>query len=263
MEVIDQMDRKLEVPSNGPQRIVSLVPSQTELLYDLGLGEKVVGITKFCVHPDEWFKSKPKVGGTKLVLQKSIDALNPDLIIGNKEENTERDIRRLESKYPVWMSDVNTMEDALEMIREIGHITHKEDAAGDISRKVKTNMAKFEQQKLKEVSIAYFIWKDPWMVAGNNTFIHHFCKKTGFTNVFEDKDRYPEIDPVELKKKDPDYVFLSSEPFPFQEKHKELLVDFIPEDRIVLTDGQMFSWYGSRLIKGLQYALELRKKLLE
>src|ERR1700741_3198050 len=110
MHFIDQTGRKISIPQI-PQRIISLVPSQTELLFDLGLDKEVVGITKFCVHPPEWFQTKTRVGGTKQLKIDLIKQLQPDLIIANKEENVKEQIEELEKHFPVWISDVNNLED--------------------------------------------------------------------------------------------------------------------------------------------------------
>jgi len=126
------MGRKVDAPVH-PQRIISLVPSQTELLFDLGLGDRVVGITKFCVHPEVWFRTKPRVGGTKKVDLEKVRKLEPDLIIGNKEENERADIDALAAEFPVWMSDVRHLESALDMIHRIGMITGTVDQAGEIT----------------------------------------------------------------------------------------------------------------------------------
>src|SRR5690606_18297650 len=134
--VTDQMRRTVEVPALS-RRIISLVPSQTELLFDLGLGDRVVGITKFCIHPDAWFRSKPRVGGTKQVDLDKVRALRPDLIIGNKEENARADIEALEQEFPVWMSDVRDLNDALDMIRGLGALT-------DTSRKAEAIAAEID-----------------------------------------------------------------------------------------------------------------------
>ena len=120
----DQLGRTVDLP-NPPQRIISLVPSQTELLYSLGLGEAVVGITRFCTHPETWFRQKARIGGTKAIDPARVDALRPDLIIANKEENEKPQVEALATRYPVWTSDIKTLDDALDMIRSIGAITAK------------------------------------------------------------------------------------------------------------------------------------------
>ena len=134
-EFVDQLDRKISLASL-PKRIVSLVPSQTELLYDLGLRDEVAGITKFCIHPQEWFKTKPRVGGTKKIDIEKIKQLDPDLVIGNKEENDQSQVEELMKHYPVWMSDIKNLEDALEMIEHIGDLTGKSGNAVQLRNKI-------------------------------------------------------------------------------------------------------------------------------
>src|SRR6185437_6810940 len=120
----DMMGNKV-VLNYPPRRIISLVPSQTELLYDLGLDGTVVGITKFCVHPNEWFRNKKRVGGTKTLHLNIIEELQPDLIIANKEENTREQIETLSTAYPVWVSNIQTISDGLDMIRKVGELVGK------------------------------------------------------------------------------------------------------------------------------------------
>jgi ABC-type Fe3+-hydroxamate transport system substrate-binding protein len=256
-----------------PKRIISLVPSQTELLFDLGLREEVVGITKFCIHPKEWFRSKPRVGGTKKINLEKIKELQPDLIIGNKEENEKGQIEELIKYYPVWMSDIKTLDDAYWMIAGIGKITGKEQQAEDLTKKIKTG---FEQLKSEAVSLPagqaglrsegkkamYFIWKDPYIVAGRDTFIDHMLNLCGLENVFDDKkSRYPEITAESIKLANPELIFLSSEPFPFKEKHIDEFKMICPGSQVLLVDGELFSWYGSRLLKAPAYFLQLIKSL--
>ncbi len=256
--VTDQMGRSVGVPMH-PQRIISLVPSQTELLYDLGLGGRVVGITKFCVHPEEWFRSKTRVGGTKKVDMDKVRALKPDLIIGNKEENERADIEALEGEFPVWMSDVRDLNDALAMITAIGSLTGTELHAEAINRRIS---AAFEglPEPGERLSAAYFIWRDPLMVAGGGTFIHDVIKRIGFDNVFAHRaERYAEVTPAELAAADPDVILLSSEPFPFKEEHIAEFSMICPGTPVKLVDGEFFSWYGSRLIQAPAYFAGLRQ----
>jgi ABC-type Fe3+-hydroxamate transport system substrate-binding protein len=251
---IDQMMRKVEVTS-APLRIVSLVPSQTELLYDLGLKEEVAGITKFCIHPNEWFKSKTRVGGTKQVNHQKIDALKPNLIIGNKEENSKEDIEILMQKYPVWMSDINTFEDALKMIECIANIAQTSEKGKKIVEKINHEFELLTQVSSSKKRIAYFIWNEPMMVAGADTFINNMLTKLGFENVFaksltsnQFSYRYPQITNAELAAAAPEIIYLSSEPFPFKEKHIQQFKAICPQAEIKIVDGEMFSWYGSRML---------------
>lgn len=253
------MMRKVEVTS-APLRIVSLVPSQTELLYDLGLKEEVVGITKFCIHPNEWFKTKTRIGGTKQVNHQIIDALKPDLIFGNKEENSKEDIDILMQKYPVWMSDINTFEDALKMIESIAKITQTSEKGKELVEKIKHEFELLTQVSSSKKRIAYFIWNEPMMVAGADTFINNMLEKLGFKNVFADVSisnqfsyRYPQITYAELAVAAPEIIYLSSEPFPFKEKHIQQFQAICPQAEIKIVDGEMFSWYGSRMAMAPAY----------
>lgn len=241
------------VLEQSPQRIISLVPSQTELLYDLGLGERVAGITKFCIHPESWFRSKTRIGGTKTVNIDKVAALQPDLIIANKEENTKEDIERLRTIAPVWTSDILNLEDSLDMILRIGALTQTAIKAQEITDNIRRDFNPDNMQLLKDQRVAYFIWYNPLMVAGSHTFLHDLLTRLGFENVFSAVSRYPQTQWQELQALAPDYVLLSSEPFPFKEKHLLEFSEKLPNARILLVDGELFSWYGSRLQHSLAY----------
>ena len=212
---IDQLHRKLEIPST-PKRIISLVPSQSEFLWDIGLRDELIGITKFCIHPEEMFRSKLRVGGTKQINFEKIAELKPGLIIGNKEENEQEQILELMKHYPVWMSDINDLKSAYEMIVSLGELVGKREKAGEIKLTIEYSFNKFiEENKQqttsnKQLTTAYLIWQNPMMVAGANTFIDHLLKVCGFENIFADA-RYPEVTMNDLINKKPDLIFLSSE----------------------------------------------------
>ena len=249
------MNRQVNLPV-FPKRIISLVPSQTELLFDLELQDRIVGITKFCIHPKEKCKNATVVGGTKNFDFEIIKALNPDLIIGNKEENEEHQIKALMELYPVWMSDIQNLNQALDMIQEIGKICNKQKQAFKLSNKIKLNFEalKIHIQSFLPKKTAYLIWRKPYMAAGNNTFINNMLGICKLENVFQQQtSRYPEIAAQVLKNQNPELILLSSEPFPFKEKHIKELKDMLPEAKIQLVDGEMFSWYGSRLKKAAGY----------
>jgi ABC-type Fe3+-hydroxamate transport system substrate-binding protein len=254
--VIDQMGREIDF-NYPPQRIISLVPSQTELLYDLGLENQIIGITKFCVHPKSKVKAKTKIGGTKKIRFDVIESLHPDLIIGNKEENDKENITALEKSHPVWMSDIVTLKDALWMINTIGEVTGKTSESNTINNKI---VSAFKTVNKKRVRVLYLIWRNPWMGAGVETFIHNMLTEMGFVNVLQTA-RYPELTADQIKNLNPEYIFLSSEPYPFQEKHGMELKDNLPDSKISFVDGQMFSWYGSRLIQAPQYFNRLLARL--
>ncbi len=252
----DQLGREVVITSS-PKRIVSLVPSQTELLHYLGLKDEVIGITKFCIHPEEWFKSKRRVGGTKKVNHSAIEELKPDLVIANKEENTLQDIQRLEENFPVWISDIHSYNDALNMIEYLGQVTNREAKAIELTKSLKNAFSKINLPKSRK-KILYVIWNDPIMIAGQDTFINEMLLKAGFQNAIEDKDsRYPEITPEDIQELNPDFVFLSSEPFPFSAKHIKSYQYWTKKDNIMLVDGELFSWYGSRMLLAPTYFQEL------
>ncbi|MFT3794123.1 ABC transporter substrate-binding protein [Flavobacterium sp.] len=247
-----------------PKRIVSLVPSQTELLCDLGLEENLVGITKFCVHPFHLKSIKTIVGGTKKVKAEKIRALRPDIIIANKEENTLEIVEELKAIAPVWVTNIITIEDNLQMIADFGKLFNRRTEAQKWIDKTHFAYQDF-QNFIKDKPVkkaAYFIWRDPWMVAGSDNFINEMLRLNHFKNIYEDKGRYPEIEPKKIRLEgDPDLVFLSSEPYPFKEEHAFEIGRFTHHAKTVFIDGEMFSWYGSRLVKAFAYFKKLHERL--
>lgn len=262
MRIIDQMQRTVELAAPA-QRIISLVPSQTELLFAIGAGESVVGLTKFCTEPPSLVGAVAKVGGTKKFDFGAIAALKPDLIIGNKEENYLEGIEQLAKDYPIWMSDIVTLEDSLEMIRGIGVVSGREDAANQMADTIFTRFDALESSShaaFDRVNVAYLIWQKPYMAAGGGTFIDDVLKCGGMQNVFAERDRYPEVTLDELANSTAEVILLSSEPFPFRDKHLEALQSELPNKKILLVDAMPFSWYGSQLLRTPSYLRELRTK---
>jgi ABC-type Fe3+-hydroxamate transport system substrate-binding protein len=259
LTVVDQMGRRVVVPF-PPQRIVSLVPSQTELLFDLGLGERVVGVTKFCIHPAEARTKASVIGGTKNFNFEQIAALKPDLIIGNKEENHQKGIEQLATNYPVWLSDISNLNEALDMIRRVGFIAGAKGKADVLAEEIEASFAALATPAgtAVPVSIAYFIWRKPYMVVATGTFIDDMLRRAGFANVFADQARYPEITAAQLAAAAPQRILLSSEPYPFGEKHIAEFQKICPSAKIEIVDGELFSWYGSRLRKSAAYFSKLR-----
>jgi ABC-type Fe3+-hydroxamate transport system substrate-binding protein len=260
----DQLKRAVNIDF-PPKRIISLVPSQTELLYDLGLKDEVVGITKFCIHPNEWFRNKKRIGGTKNVNIDNVKELNPDLIIANKEENSKDDVEALEQIAPVWISDISNLDEALEMIKVIGTIVNKEFEAKEIIEAIKIEFAKLEvfsnTKSITNKTCCYLIWQNPYMTIGANTFINDMLKCCGLQNIFSNLLRYPQVTIEEIIAANPSIVMLSSEPYPFKQKHIDELQKHLPNATIILVDGEMFSWYGSRMKKAPQYFMELLNML--
>lgn len=258
--VEDMMGRSVDIPA-FPSRIISLVPSQTELLFDLGLGDRVVGVTKFCIHPGHARRTARVVGGTKQIHPDRIAALHPDLVIGNKEENERGMIEDLEARYPVWMSDIRTLEDARAMILALGGLCGNLAGAQGMIAEIDRAFAALSRPHTNRPRVAYLIWKDPWMGVGGNTFIHDLIEKAGFINVLADQSRYPRLEPTSLRDLRPEHVLLSSEPYPFRQPHVEEIGQYLPDCRVQLVNGEFFSWYGSRLIRAGAYLDGLSQKL--
>ena len=259
---IDGMGREVTI-NFPPKRIVSVVPSQTELLFDLGLDEEIIGLTKFCIHPIEKFAGRTKVGGTKKLNIDLIKDLKPDLIIGNKEENTQSDIEELAQFFPVWISDIYTLDDAMKTIAEIGELVDRAPEASYLNHLISAGFGDLKTLALQnhiDKKVAYLIWRKPFMAAGKNTFIDDVLLTNGMTNVIN-QERYPEITLEKLKTLNCELILLSSEPYPFKEKHIEEIQAAIPDAKVLLVDGEMFSWYGSRLVKAVQYFFEFQKEL--
>lgn len=251
------MNRELKFKST-PKRIISLVPSITELLHDLGLEQEVVGVTKFCIHPKEWCKTKAIIGGTKNVHIDKIRALKPDLIIGNKEENTFENISQLTEEFNVLLTDVNSFEDSLTMIAIVSKACNREKEGLRLVEEISNSKASYEPVNFG--SVIYLIWKEPYFSVGSKTFIDDMLRIAGFENL-ETGERYPEITIEKINNLNPKLLLLSTEPYPFDIKHlnsiKKNLKTTIPS----LVDGEMFSWYGSRLLKSFEYFNQLKTDL--
>ncbi|WP_245562260.1 ABC transporter substrate-binding protein [Niabella aurantiaca] len=238
-------------------KIVSLVPSVTELLYTLGLEQEVAGITKFCVHPQTWFRTKTRIGGTKTLNPEKIAALRPDLVIANKEENVKEQVEALQERFPVLVTDVNSYRGALDMIHTIGAATQRTAEATALISAIEKEFAALKNPAQK--TAAYFIWKDPWMTAGGDTFISDMMSRAGFKNLYAARNRYPTVHLDELRALCPEYLLLASEPYPFSEKHRAALQRLFPGVKILLVDGELFSWYGSRMLEAPAGFLRLKE----
>jgi ABC-type Fe3+-hydroxamate transport system substrate-binding protein len=227
------------------QKIISLVPSLTELVIDLGLEDKLVGRTRFCVNPKEKVKEIPIVGGTKNPRLDIIREINPDYIIANKEENRPEDIKKLIDDFEINVTDIATIENALITIHELGQVLGKSTEAEQLISDIQQRLE--ERPDEPKLRTAYMIWKDPWMTVGHDTYIHDVLEHWNLSNVFSDKKRYPTFNLEELKKYNPDLILLSSEPYPFKEKHLIQVEESCPAARVLLVEGEWFSWYGSHM----------------
>lgn len=261
IHLLDQCGR-LIMRSSAPKRIISLVPSLTELLVDLGLVDNLVGITKFCVHPEGLLTSKTIVGGTKTAHISKIKALKPDFILANKEENTPELVAELEKFCTVYVSDIVTLDHNLKLIADLGLLlgceTKSQQVLADL-QEAANDFRHFVRDYPRQTA-AYFIWKKPYRVAGGNTFINHLLECCNFKNIFSNTDRYPEVD-VETNFGMPDIIFLSSEPFPFKDVDAQELSKLYPSSKVILVDGELFSWYGTRPLVAFPYFKMLRAQL--
>ncbi len=259
VELTDMLGRKISLPRPA-QKIVSLFPSQTHLLWTLGLDKEVVGITRFCKYPPQWKKTKRRVGGTKDFKHERIDELKPDLILANKEENTKEGVEALAKEYPVYVSDVTTWEDNLQFIRDTGRLTGKISEAENIIEKLQKKRGSWKSGIV--LKTAYLIWKDPYMIAGKNTFIDTMLQINGFENIAtQTEDRYPAMDLKIIAERNPDLILLASEPYPFKEKHKQALSKIFPGAIILNVSGEPFTWFGSYSLFAFDYFSEIRKKI--
>ena len=258
IRIQDQIGNLIELDA-PVKRIVSIVPSQTELLFDLGLGDRVVGVTKFCVHPSDARNRSTVVGGTKNIHLDKVAQLQPDLIIANKEENLKEQIEKCQEICRVWVSDINTLDDAYEMIEAVGLLTSTQDQTLKLVSKIKSRFSDMSGMDRIE-KVLYLIWTEPWMAVGKDSFINSMMEAGGFQNAIQES-RYPELSKEDLKSIDPNVVILSSEPYPFKERHAKEIKEIIPDSQVVFADGEIFSWYGSRLLKAPEYIKGLFKGL--
>jgi len=257
-ELTDARGRTIRL-ARPPRRIVSLVPSLTELLAALELDEAVVGLTRFCVRPPDWKRCKTIVGGTKQVNYERLLSLQPDLVLANLEENTREIVETLDPHVPVFVTHVRTLDEALQMIRQVGYLAGTETAAEALATTIAERFAALPTYPPRRT--LYLIWRDPYMSVGRDTFIHDMLRRGGFENVCADRTRYPVLTPEEIRALRPEVVLLSSEPYPFREKHIEELRPLCPEAAFLLVDGQPFSWYGARLLETPAYLSQLQAQL--
>ncbi len=246
----DQLGNVIKL-AQVPRRIVSLVPSQTELLFALGAGDSVVGVTRYCTHPVGGVAGLARIGGTKRFHFDRIDRLQPDLILGNLEENYREGIERLQRSYPVWISDIRSLADALSMIRSVGRLVGQGIRSDALAAQIEARFS--ARQPAPSRRAAYLIWRDPWMVAASATFIDDMMARCGLKNVFADQSRYPQVSLAMLRDRQPEYVLLSSEPYSFDATHRDEIVASVPGTQVLFVDGMMFSWYGSRLLETPAY----------
>ena len=255
LHIIDQTGQSIEIKQK-PQRVVSLVPSITYSLYRLGLDQEVAGITRFCKFPAGWKKTKSIIGGTKDIKTDRIAQLKPDLILANKEENTKEAVEELRKIAPVYVSDVFDMETNRQFIKDLAQIFDKNDTGKEINEKIEQNLQSLAGYKpLKSI---YFIWREPWMSVGGDTFINQMMQYAGFDNLLKNEKRYPVVEMENLQKLHPEMILLCSEPFPFKEKHQAEMQAFFPDAQVMIVEGEAFTWFGAYAEKAFEYFKQLR-----
>lgn len=260
ISVTDDLGREVNIPF-PPKRIIPAVPSTTEFLFDLGLEGKVISRTRFCRYPKGKVEKLPNIGGPKNLYVDKINLLNPDLILVNEEENNKAQVEALMEEYPVYVSKVRNYEEALQNILNTGKITGTEPKAFEITNRIREGFSKIPKPT-KPVKVLYLIWRKPYMGVGRNSFINSMIQMCGFENVLSDpEERYPNLSEERIKTLNPDLVLLSSEPYPFEEANIKEISDFLPNTKIELVDGEMFSWYESHMLQAADYFINLIKRI--
>jgi ABC-type Fe3+-hydroxamate transport system substrate-binding protein len=258
--LVDSSGVALDIP-RPPRRIVSLIPSTTELLCDLGLADAIVGITAYCVEPRAIVRTKKKIGGEKNPDLDAIRALAPDLVIANLEENVRADVESLRaSGVPVWVTYPRTVDDTVRLIRDVGAVTGTESRASALADEIEEEAGRVRSETAtrRPASVFYPIWRDPYMTINRDTYVHDVLSTVGATNVFAERaERYPTITLDEMAARKPEVIILPDEPFRFRRVHVK---DFEPyvdvpavrDGRIHLMDGKIFCWHGPRLLEALR-----------
>lgn len=249
--ITDQLGRTIHYHF-PPQRIISFAPAITETLFHLQLHDEIVGRTRFCIHPKGVVEQAVNVGGTKDMKIERIHKLQPDLIIVEKEENTKEMVAELERDYSVYAFEVQTVQEALQMMHDLGDIVDRQHEATSLIKQIQEAFASFPHV-YEGKRVAYVIWQDPYMVVGKNTYIESLLEKLGFINPFIAMDgRYPVVTEADLQAAELDYILLATEPFPFQKKHLLTFTEMLPHTKPLIVDGEMF-WYGAKMLEAVPY----------
>ena len=263
IRITDDLDNYFEF-EEPPGRIVSLVPSLTETLIELGAAERVVGCTEWCVHPADVTAGIPKVGGTKNVSVSKVLELEPDLVIANKEENRERHVDALREEVPVFVTYPCTLDDGLQTLLDMGTICGNPEGAVAVENRCRTILVELFASNPKQLLTACMIWRDPWMAAGPATYMSDLIERCGFENVFgRQPDRYPDTTLEEVFARDVEVVLLPDEPYEFGSRDVIDVMRARPDDsparEIVLLDGSYLTWYGVRTEPALEFLRNLRR----
>ncbi|MCB0833744.1 MAG: ABC transporter substrate-binding protein [Bacteroidetes bacterium] len=260
-ELVDALGRHVRF-DRPPTRVVSLIPSITESLFELGLESSVQGVSKYCIYPAGLTDGKRKVGGQKNPDFQAIEEINPDLIILNREENKPDHIRKLGEKYPIWVTYPRQFLDTLALLRDLGGIFGV--SVDDYQSEIRAGVEALHLEAAQRCRVLYLIWRNPWMSINGDTFIHDVLKLHGLDNVFaEHPERYFEVSVDEIISKNPEMIILPDEPYRFLKKHiaefGDLPIQAVASGRVFLADGTYFCWYGTRSARTSSY---IRKQIL-
>lgn len=254
VQIVDVLGRELRC-DHPPRRVVSLVPSLTETLFDLGAGADVVAITDYCIFPPGL--ELPRVGGTKNPDVAAIRALAPDLVHMNLEENLRRHAEQLEELAPVFVSEPKTIEDVATLIEQLGAIHAREGRARELAAELRAELAAMPKRPF---TFAVPIWKKPWMGCGGDTYVSRLVEAAGGTNVLQNRERYPSMDLDCLLALEPEVIFLPDEPYAFTEEDAEALRAETNARVIGPFPGHLFTWHGTRTVLGLRWLREALEK---
>ena len=244
-------------------RVVSLCPSTTELIFQLGGQDLLVGITSWCIHPAHGVASLEKVGGTKDPKVQRIIELAPDLVFFNEEENRKEDADVLAAaNVPLHISFPKTVVASIELIRSIGRAIDREEAAEALALQAERALEAVSKsaESADPIRYAYLIWRKPWMAAGADTYLTDLLGLAGGVNVMAaGGERYPALELDQLVEAAPQVILLCSEPFPFKDKHIEELrkTEGLQHLTYILADGEALTWHGSRTLEGIPYAQKI------
>lgn len=237
-------DRKM-----GVRKIISLCPSVTETICELGFPEKLAGITDFCVHPSKYVKQIPKIGGVKNPDIKKILRLKPDLVLFVKDENTLQDYEKLHTHLECIVFDIKTIDDSMNMIASLEKILNAgrtKSLINQMNKLIGKTIPKYPDKKY-----LYLVWKNPFMAAANNTYTSSLLSVFGMKNFLAHEEGYPEINLSEIDA-DTDYIFLPDEPWKFTAKDRHEISEIFPKSKVINVDGKLFSWFGYRTLITLQ-----------
>ena len=255
MTVFDDLGRKIDF-ERPPETVVSLVPSLTKTLSDLGLGEKLAAVTRFCKYPQELVQTLPKIGGPQKVDTQKILGINPGVVLSVKEENNREQVLQLAEKIPVVVFNIRNIDDALRMITTLGRLFSVETKAHTITSRIKKGLAN-TVFPTKRLTVLYLIWKKPWMAAGKDTFIGSMLQAAGFENLAN--GRYPEVNETMMRRAS--VIMLATEPYPFKEAERKQLAERFPRQKVLIVEGEIFTWFGSYMLNAASYLTKLIEKL--